>query len=158
MYETITSPLNYGGLVLKNRIIFAPTSMGLPMEEQVAYLRRLAAGGCAMIIIGDVPVLPGKFGPSLYSKKGFAYYKAMVDAVHSEGCRICAQLHQSDSNLKGMLKYIPGVLTKKISMEELRPPSEPAGGALHHRPAGGEDSPDHRGLRQRRRKGGGGRL
>lgn len=121
MYETITSPLNYGGLILKNRIIFAPTSMGLPMEEQVAYLRRLAAGGCAMIIIGDVPVLPGKFGPSLYSKKGFAYYKAMVDAVHSEGCRICAQLHQSDSNLKGMLKYIPGVLTKKISMEELRP-------------------------------------
>ena len=121
MYETINSPFHYGGLTLKNRIIFAPTSMGLPMEEQVAYLRRLAAGGCAMIIIGDVPVLPGKFGPSLYSRKGFAYYKAMADAVHSEGAKICAQLHQSDSNLKGMLKYIPGVLTKRISMEELRP-------------------------------------
>lgn len=29
MYETILSPLNYGGLSLKNRIIFAPTSLGL---------------------------------------------------------------------------------------------------------------------------------
>lgn len=29
MYEMITSPVNYGGIVLKNRIIFAPTSMGL---------------------------------------------------------------------------------------------------------------------------------
>ena len=75
MYENISSPLNYGGLPLKNRIIFAPTSLGLPQEEQVERLRRIAAGGCAMIIIGDVPVLPHGFGPSLYSKKGFAFYK-----------------------------------------------------------------------------------
>lgn len=33
MYETINSPLNYGGLTLKNRILFAPTSLGLPQEE-----------------------------------------------------------------------------------------------------------------------------
>ena len=26
MYETINSPINYGGLELKNRIIFAPTT------------------------------------------------------------------------------------------------------------------------------------
>ena len=29
MYETIFSPVNYGGLELKNRIIFAPTTFGL---------------------------------------------------------------------------------------------------------------------------------
>lgn len=121
MYETINTPLNYGGLTLKNRIIFAPTSLGLSQEEQLERLRKIAAGGCAMIIVGDVPVLPHGFGPSLYSKKGFAYYKALADAVHAEGCKICAQLHQSDSNLKAMIKYIPGVLTKRISMEELRP-------------------------------------
>lgn len=72
MYETIASPFNYGGLALKNRIIFAPTSLGLSQEEQVERLRRIAAGGCAMIIIGDVPVLPHGFGPSLYSRKGAA--------------------------------------------------------------------------------------
>lgn len=29
MYETIASPVNYGGIRLKNRIIFAPTTLGL---------------------------------------------------------------------------------------------------------------------------------
>lgn len=120
MYETIASPFNYGGLALKNRIIFAPTSLGLSQEEQVERLRRIAAGGCAMIIIGDVPVLPHGFGPSLYSRKGAAFYRAVTDAVHQEGAKVCAQLHQSDSNLKAMVKYLPGVLTKRISMEELR--------------------------------------
>ena len=33
MYETINSSVNYGGLELKNRIIFAPTTFGLSDEE-----------------------------------------------------------------------------------------------------------------------------
>ena len=31
MYETINSPINYGGLELKNRIIFAPTTSDFQM-------------------------------------------------------------------------------------------------------------------------------
>ena len=41
MYETICSPLNYGGLTLKNRIVFAPTSLGLPQEELVERLKKI---------------------------------------------------------------------------------------------------------------------
>ena len=121
MYETINSPVDYGGLTLKNRIIFAPTSMGLPGDELIARLRAIAKGGCAMIILGDVPVGQHGFGLSLYSKKGFAFYQRIAEAVHAENCLLCAQLHQSDSNIKAMLKYIPGVLTKKISPADLRP-------------------------------------
>lgn len=121
MYETINSPINYGGLTLKNRIIFAPTSMGLPEEELLARYHAIAAGGCAMIILGDVPVLKHGFGPSLYTKKGFTLYQRIAETVHAEGCLLCAQLHQSDSNIKAMLKYLPGVLTKRISMADLRP-------------------------------------
>ena len=121
MYDTINSSLDYGGLTLKNRIIFAPTSLGLPRRELLERLGRIAAGGCAMIIIGDVPVLPGGFVPSLYTDKGQAFYRALADVVHREGCRLCAQLHQSDSHFKGMLRYVPGVLTGRISREELRP-------------------------------------
>ena len=121
MYESLKQPVNYGGLTLKNPILFAPTTFGLPQEELAARLGRIAAGGCAMIILGDVPVGRHGFGPSLYTKKGFAYYKLLVDTVHREGCKICAQLHQSDSNLKAMVKYIPGVLTGRISREALRP-------------------------------------
>ncbi len=121
MYETINSPINYGGLELKNRIIFAPTTFGLAEDEYFEKIRKIAAGGCAMVIIGDVPVGKSQFEKSLFDKKGFAYYQKLAEIVHSYDCRICAQLHQSDSNMLAMLKYVPGVLTKKISMEELRP-------------------------------------
>ena len=121
MYETIQSPVNYGGLQLKNRIIFAPTTFGLSDEEYFEKIRRIAAGGCAMVIIGDVPVGKSMIEKSLFDKKGFAYYQKLTEIVHSYDCRICAQLHQSDSNMLAMLKYVPGVLTKKISMQELRP-------------------------------------
>ena len=33
MYQAINNPVNYGGLELKNRIIFAPTTFGLSDEE-----------------------------------------------------------------------------------------------------------------------------
>ena len=120
MYETIFSTVNLGGLVLKNRIIFAPTTLGLGGEALEEKIRKIAAGGCAMIVIGDVPV-SGRGAHSLYGKKGFAHYEKLCEVIHQEGCLACAQLHQSDSNIKGMLKYIPSVLTKRITMEELRP-------------------------------------
>ena len=120
MYQALTRPVNYGGLLLKNPILFSPTSLGLSQEETVEKLRRIAAGGCAMIIVGDVPVGRRGFGPSLFTKKGFAFYQALAQAVHGEDCRICAQLHQSDSNLKAMVKYLPGLLTKRISPQQLR--------------------------------------
>lgn len=54
MYETIFSPVNYGGLELKNRIIFAPTTFGLSDEEYFAKIRACSrrlrhdiGGGCA---------------------------------------------------------------------------------------------------------------
>lgn len=119
MYEKIFTPVNYNGILLKNRIIFAPTSLGLDADEAIRKIERIAAGGCAMIIIGDVSV--GKHGfLSLYSKKGFSYYEKLCRAVHRQDCKICAQLHQSDSNFKAMVKYLPGMLTKQIGTDDLR--------------------------------------
>ena len=120
MYETILSPVNYGGLQLKNRIIFAPTTFGLPDEEYLAEIRRLAEGGCAMLIIGDVPVGKSKFEKSLFDAKGFAFYQQIVEIAHKADCKVCAQLHQSDSNMLAMLKYIPAVLAKKLTPDQLR--------------------------------------
>ena len=119
MYETILSPVEIGGLTLKNRIVFAPTSLGLKGEELEQKITAIAEGGCAMIIIGDVPVSDRGFF-RLSGKKGFAHYKRLCELIHAGGSLACAQLHQSDSDVKGMLRYIPGLLTKKITAEELR--------------------------------------
>lgn len=69
MYETIASPIEYGGIRLKNRIIFAPTTMGLKQEDYCEKIRQIAAGGCAMVILGDVPVARFGFGQSLFTSK-----------------------------------------------------------------------------------------
>ena len=115
MYETILSPIHYGGMQLKNRIIFAPTTFGLSDEEYLAKIRAIAQGGCAMIIVGDVPVGKSRFEKSLFDTKGFAFYQQVVKIAHDADCKVCAQLHQSDSNLLAMFKYIPGLLLKKIT-------------------------------------------
>ena len=120
MYENILSSVNYGGIQLKSRIIFAPTTFGLSDEEYLAKIRSIAEGGCAMIIIGDVPVGKSKFEKSLFDKKGFAFYQKIIEIAHSADCKVCAQLHQSDSNMMAMFKYIPGVLMKKITPDQLR--------------------------------------
>ena len=119
-FEEICSPVDYGGITLKNRIIFAPTTMGLRPKEYFSKLRAIASGGCSMIIIGDVPVSESKFAPTLFSKKGFAYYRKITDIAHSYDCKACAQLHQNDTVMKGMFKYIPGLITGKITESDLR--------------------------------------
>ena len=91
MYETINSPLSLGGVQLKNRIIFAPTTMGLPKKEYYKKIDEIARGGCSMIIIG-----------------------------HAHECKMCAQLFKSDLNFKGMMKYIPRIITRKIAKDDLK--------------------------------------
>ena len=120
MYDTILSPIDYGGLQLKNRIIFAPTTFGLSDEEYLAEMERLAKGGCAMIIIGDVPVAKSRFEKSLFDKKGFAFYQQICETAHKYGCKVCAQLHQTDTDMMSIIKCIPGMLMKKITPDQLR--------------------------------------
>ena len=119
MYEAIGRPLELGGLRLKNRIVFAPTTLGLAEPQQEQLLRRIAAGGCALAWVGDVPVGKKGFG-SLFSKKGFEHYRRLTGALHSEGCLAGAQLHQSDSDLGAMVKYLPALLTRRINPDGLR--------------------------------------
>ncbi len=79
MYETIGSPVNLGNVTLKNRIVFAPTTLGVPNDAYLERIEKIAAGGCGMIIIGDVPVLSMPFGNNLYTESGFAFYEKLAE-------------------------------------------------------------------------------
>ena len=120
MNELVMSPVDYGGLRLKNRIIFAPTTLGLPREAYHEQIRRIAGGGCAMVIIGDVPVGKGGWGRDLFSAKGFESYKQLTDLIHSGDCRACAQLHQSDSDVRAMFRHIPALLAGRADAAQMR--------------------------------------
>lgn len=119
MYQHIFSPIDYGGITLKNRIVFAPTSFGLSESAYLEKIRKIASGGCAMVIIGDVPVSHRAPG-SLFDKRGFKRYRALTDAIHAGGAVACAQLHQSDSDILGMIRYLPGALLGRTSPDDLR--------------------------------------
>lgn len=120
MYEMIKSPIKIGTVSLKNRMIFAPTTMGLPPEAYFEKMRQIAAGGCAMIIVGDVPMEKGIQGESLNSEKGFSFYQRLCEIVHEENCNISAQLYRSDLDMAYLQKLIPDMRSKKITPEELR--------------------------------------
>ena len=120
MEQYINSAVDYGGIRLKNRMIFAPTTFGLPKEAYFERMREIAAGGCAMIIVGDVPVRKSPFEQSLFEEEGFAFYKELAEIVHREDCLICAQLHQPDTDLELMASLMPELRAGKISMGEVR--------------------------------------
>lgn len=119
-YKEISSPINYGGLELKNHIIFAPTTFGLKEDDYFKKIEEIAKGGCAMIIIGDVPVSKSVFNQSLFTNKGYKHYQRLVKIAHDHDCKICAQLHQSDTVMSALVKYIPSLIIGKVSMKDLR--------------------------------------
>lgn len=75
MYETIGSPVNLGNVTLKNRIVFAPTTLGVPNDAYLERIEKIAAGGCGMIIIGDVPVLSMPFAITFIQKAALLFMR-----------------------------------------------------------------------------------
>jgi len=69
-FQHLFSPIKIGSLVLRNRIMSAPTSMadlmppeGYPTRENVAYYKMRAQGGAAVVTLGDV-IVQGSTGKS----------------------------------------------------------------------------------------------
>lgn len=123
MYESMFSPLSVGRATLKNRIVFAPTTLGLPEAEAFSFMERIAAGGAAMLVTGDVPALEGgpSFGsPSPLDARGFLHYQKMADMLHSYKALACAQLHMPDTDMGAVKKLAPGLAAGEISRDDLR--------------------------------------
>ena len=119
-FDYIGKPVFIGNVELKNRIIFAPTTMGLRKEEYYKKIEAIAKGGCSLIIIGDVPVGKSNFGFSLFSKSGFNHYCHIAEIVHKYNCKVSAQLHKNDTQFSGMFKYFPKMITGQLKEADIR--------------------------------------
>lgn len=117
MKHACLDPIVIGGCEFKNRIFFAPTTLGLKAEEKTLKLKAIAAGQTALIILPDIPVLGAG---SLQNHRTFAAYHQLIQQLHAEGCKVSAQLHLSDTNFKVMLKSVPALFTHKLSADQLR--------------------------------------
>ncbi len=101
-YEMLFSSIQINGLHLENRIVMAPTHIGLNSEEGfvipevIEFFLKRANGGVSMIILGAVAVNPRRL-PSqmrLSDDKFVPGVKELVDRIHSETeVKVCAQLY-----------------------------------------------------------------
>lgn len=107
-YETLLSPCTVGALELKNRVVFAPTTMGLSPEARAERLVGVAHGGAALIVLGDVGVEPSFHGSGfdLVSPEGQDACRALVADLHRAGARVCAQIFAPDYDTQGFVRLM----------------------------------------------------
>ena len=99
-YPTLFSPIEIGGLTLRNRIAHASiltkfTKEGQATDELINYHRSRAKGGTAMIVTEPIAMISrNKDGKRLraYDDGGRESLKRLADAVESEDCRLLGQV------------------------------------------------------------------
>jgi 2,4-dienoyl-CoA reductase-like NADH-dependent reductase (Old Yellow Enzyme family) len=139
--KTLFDQTDINGMALKNRIVRSATWEGMceadgrPTEKLVNCYRDLARGGTGLIISGytfvrpDGKQMPGKMG--IHTDDFEAEMKALTQAVHDEGGRICIQLvhagGQTDSVNAGRQPLAPSAvqvdqypeLPQELTVEEI---------------------------------------
>lgn len=84
------TPLRIGGIELKNRIVFAPTSLGTSGAETY---EKIAAGGAGLIVMADLSVVPSMLGaPGLDTDTHLDMFRQITESCHRFGCKVSAQL------------------------------------------------------------------
>lgn len=102
--KPLFSPLNMGGVVIKNRIVMPPMDTnfagldGSPKRNLLAYLRNRAKGGTGLIIqeAASVSYPEGKISERqicMNNRNITAELREVTDAVHAFGTKIIVQLH-----------------------------------------------------------------
>lgn len=102
-YPNLFRPLKLAGLTLKNRLLSAPTSLAElgPGEHysqaNLDYYRLKAAGGCALVTVGDVIVdlATGRSHPQqvgLDDPGAVPYLVAVTEAIHAGGAAASVEL------------------------------------------------------------------
>lgn len=99
-------PIKIGNVELKNRVIMAPMENGMAavgtgevIDRIIAFFEERAQHNIAMIMPGSIGVSPeGRGLPtqlSLFDEKQVAGHKRLVDAIHSKGSLVAAQLYHA---------------------------------------------------------------
>ncbi len=108
----LLQPIQVGPLTLKNRVMFPPLTTGYEERDgsigprSLASYERLAKGGAAYIVMGDVsPVRTFSPTPKLFDDSQIPSFKALADALHAHGAKLGLQIFhpEYDVNAVGAL-------------------------------------------------------
>ncbi|MGM9948164.1 bilirubin reductase, long form [Floccifex sp.] len=151
----LLQPIQVGNLTLKNRIMFPPLTTGYEQRDgsigprSFSFYQRLAKGGAAYVVIGDVaPVNTASPTPKLFDDRQIPTFKKLADAMHEYDCKLALQLFHPEYDVPGVGKMImqarmAGMEAQKLKaagdmeafskkMEESQKLTKDAYAKLHH--------------------------
>ena len=109
----LLEPIEVGGITLKNRIMFPPLTTGYEERDgsigprSLAFYERLAKGGVAYIVIGDVaPVNTASPTPKLADDSQIESFERLAEAVHAHGAKLALQLFHPEYDVPGVGRLI----------------------------------------------------
>ncbi len=118
----LLQPLQVGPLTLKNRIMFPPLTTGYEERDgsigarSLAFYERLAKGGTAYIVIGDVaPVMTASPTPKLCDDRQIPSFQKLADALHQYDCKVALQLFHPEYDVPAVGRMINQA--RKAAME-----------------------------------------
>ncbi|MBQ1505212.1 MAG: FAD-dependent oxidoreductase [Erysipelotrichales bacterium] len=140
--KKLFTPISIGNITLKNRLIMAPMENGMAglgtgdvTDRICEFFKERARHGVSMIMPGSIGVSPeGRGLPtqlSMWEDRHIAEHKKLVDAVHSEGALIGAQIYhagrQASEAITGLTPLAPSAIPcgllgnhpKEITHEEM---------------------------------------
>lgn len=125
--EIIRTNPNVGKITLKNRVMFPPMTTGYEErdgtigKQSLQFYKRLAEGGVAYIVLGDVaPVNTVSPTPKLFHDGQVEAFKALADALHTYDCKLGIQLFHPEYDVDALAEMF-----KKGDMQAAR-------AKLHH--------------------------
>lgn len=118
----ILEPITVGKVTLKNRIMFPPLTTGYEgrdgsiTPQSLAFYERIAKGGAAYIVIGDVNPIPS-FSPTprLHSDEQIPSFAALAGAVHKHGAKLAVQIFHPEYDVEAL-----AALMAQGKMDEVR--------------------------------------
>lgn len=113
MGKKLLEPLKVGNMTLKNRIMFPPLTTGYEERDgsigarSIGFYERLAKGGVAYIVIGDVaPVRTASPTPKLFDDSQIPTFQKLADAVHAHGSKLALQIFHPEYDVQGVGRMI----------------------------------------------------
>lgn len=137
----LEKPIKIGKITLKNRIVFPPLTTGYEErdgsigEKSFNFYKRLAEGGVAYIVLGDVaPVNTASPTPKLFCDEQIPSFKKLADACHEYGAKLAVQIFhpEYDVDAVGALIVKSRMLAQQGNNEESAAVTKQAFAKLHH--------------------------
>ncbi len=137
----LNTSIKIGNMTLKNRVVFPPLTTGYEErdgsigEKSFHFYKRLAEGGAAYIVLGDVaPVNTATPTPKLCRDDQIPSFRRLADACHEYGAKLALQIFHPEYDVAGVGKFIieSRMLQQQGKLEESQAVAKKAFAKLHH--------------------------